>query len=223
MQQYSQVSTLLLLLAIGHPAVAISDEDCSQVTCPPALCANPVTIVGECCPSCVGSGCMFKGCVTFSSYGRPHWQPTPCETCSCYNNEPGCRSRQCQELTETDCYGHPVVTKPNECCQSCDFGTPATGCHVVRQPKAWGQKGINIKSGYRSCAEEIFYHECDKRGFRADGKKYRCVPQYGKRMVTFGAWCPMSEGFYQDVVQCNAVEDAHIIVGCDLFVDGSTN
>ena len=194
--------------------------DCSAVLCPRPLCANPETPPGECCPVCDNSNCLFKGCVNFLKDGRAQWFETPCIGCECdnENNQKFCFIIDCFRLTEEDCFGNPVVTRPNDCCPSCDFGTPEKGCSLV--PQAFGRENITVSTsrGVRTCTEEITKKGCDKFGFRSGGKKFKCEAKKGRRLVRFDKNCPLSIGAYDDNVRCKAVRDDNIVVGCDLVV-----
>ena len=210
----------ITFLVIWHTAAATGRIDCSRVRCRRPLCANPVTPPGECCPSCENSGCKFEGCVNFRSNGEPLWQPSPCFQCSCSDNETICAIIDCFALSKEDCFGRPVITRPWECCPSCDFGTPDDRCSAVPIPKSFGGlSNITVSNGFRSCSREVILHTCTPRAFRSRGKKFRCEPRESKRPVKFEKGCPLCVGFYQDVVRCKAVRDDDEIVGCDLFVD----
>lgn len=215
---------LSILLASWHTVNALSipserpQPQCRQVRCRRPLCANPVTPPGECCPSCENSGCKFEGCVNFRSDGRAQWQPDPCSFCFCSNNRTVCAVVACRFLTEDDCFGFPVTTKPDQCCPFCDFGIPEDKCAVV--PLPFSQRNITVTDSRSSasCSKEVVEHECDKQGFRANGLKFRCVPREGKRLLRFKNTCPLCGGLYTDVVICRARRDDDITVGCDLVV-----
>ncbi len=208
---------LILGIAVGVPPPV----DCSAVLCPRPLCANPVTPPGECCPNCDDSNCKFEGCVNFDDFG-PRWQPNPCRICRCDNerNEQFCAIIDCFFPTsEEDCFGYPVVTKPGDCCPSCDFGTPEIGCHVV--PQLFSQRNITVtqNKGYKSsCSTEVRKSTCDKIGFEFRGKKFRCDPISRYRVVRFKKDCPIVWGIRDDVTRCKAIADDSIPVGCDLKV-----
>ena len=225
----SSVQTATLLLSLIAAAVCIwgvadatgSQIDCSRVRCRRPLCANPVTPPGQCCPSCENSGCKFEGCVNFLSDGEPQWQPNPCVFCSCTDNRTICAAIVCRQLRKEDCFGFPVVTKQGECCPSCNFSTPDRRCVTV--PRVFSQKNITVTEtdrfgATRSCTRQVVERTCDKIGFRARGRKFRCAPRRGKRRVRFRNSCPLCSGFFTDVVRCRAVRDDSIVVGCDLVV-----
>ena len=203
-------------------AGVIVKPDCSRVLCARPLCANPQTPRGQCCPSCAASGCPLKGCVNILGNGEVRWQPNPCTTCQCLNNQPLCAAIACRPLTRSDCFGKPVVTPPWQCCPSCDFGVPRTKCRAVPEP--FSQRNITVTadgrsgSGPKSCYRSVRSHSCDKEGFRARGKTFRCTARVGKRPVRFGKTCPLYVGVYRDVVRCKPVRDDNIIVGCDFIV-----
>ena len=221
---FIRTATALLLLFLLATAMQLADAsqkqpDCSRVRCRRRpLCADPVIPPGQCCPSCENSSCRFEGCVNFLSNGQPQWQPDPCLFCSCSNNRTICAAIGCRFLKEEDCFGFPVVTKPGECCPSCNFSIPARKCAAV--PQVFSQRNITVTEEGRSnsCSRQIVKRTCDKIGFRAFGRKFRCVPLQGKRGVRFGRTCPLCFGFFRDVVICRAVRDNSIVVGCDLVV-----
>ena len=215
------LTIVLLSLCVYQSGATHKKIDCRAVLCPRPLCANPVTPPGECCPSCENSNCKFKGCVNFLPDGVVQWAETPCIFCQCDkdNNQQFCSIIDCFRLTKEDCFGFPVVTRPNECCPSCDFGVPETTCRVV--PQVFGAQNITVTSrpGFNICTKQIQRRGCDKFGFRKGNKKFRCEPKEGKRLVRFGKTCPLCVGAYRDVVRCTPVKDNSIVVGCDLIVD----
>nr|XP_039273324.1 mucin-5AC-like isoform X1 [Styela clava] len=53
------------------------------------------------------------------------WNPSPCETCTCYDNEPSCYSMACA-ITECDeSKGYELVTVVGQCCPTC-VGSPSS-------------------------------------------------------------------------------------------------
>jgi len=225
----SLVRTATLLLTLTVAAVClwgVADAtgrqiDCRRVRCRCPLCANPVTPPGQCCPSCENSSCIFGGCVNFLSNGQPQWQPNPCVLCSCINNQTICASIGCRPLEKEDCFGFPVVTKPGECCPSCNFSIPKRRCAAV--PRVFSRKNITVTEedqfgSTRSCTRQVVERTCDKVGFRAYGKKFHCAALRRKRRVRFRDNCPLCSGFFTDVVWCRPVRDDTIVVGCDLVV-----
>ena len=194
--------------------------DCSHVTCPRPLCANPKYKPGDCCATCEDSLCKFEGCVSFLTDGQVQWAPSPCSLCQCNKelNQKYFGVTDCYFIREEDCFGYPVVTKPDECCPRCDFGVPDDTCQVV--PQILGKQDISVSAtpGYSSCNKTIIKKTCDKIGFRSGGKKYRCSQVEGRRVVRFDQNCPLSWGVYNDVTSCRAVEDDDLVVGCDLVV-----
>ncbi len=219
---------LLLVLPAIIVGVAVQNEkrpvpplDCSLVLCARPLCANPVTPPGECCPSCDDSNCKFEGCVNFNDEFGTEWRPNPCKICRCdvENNQQFCGIIDCFFLKEKDCNGYPVITRPGECCPSCDFGTPEIGCHVV--PQILSKRNITVTQsrGFKpSCTIEVQKHTCDKFSFGFRGKKFRCDPISKRRLVRFEKNCPLVWGVREDVTYCKAVEDKTLTIGCDLKV-----
>ncbi len=194
--------------------------DCSAVLCPRPLCANPTLPPGECCPTCDDSNCKFKGCVNFQSNGEAQWSPSPCFICVCNKelNQQFCAIIDCVFLTKKDCFGYPVVTRPNECCPRCDFGVPDDTCKLV--PQVFGRQNITVSAtpGTRACSKTVVKRTCDKLAFRSKGKKFRCDPVEGKRVINFEKRCPLCKATYTDVTRCKIVQDDDVITGCDLFI-----
>ncbi len=214
-------SLSLLFLLLSHATMASGKVDCSAVQCPGPLCANPVVPKGECCGTCENSNCKFKGCVNFlPDGGGVRWAETPCFVCQCdvERNQQFCFIIDCLFPTKEQCFGRPVITRPNECCPTCDFGIPSRRCGLV--PQLFGQKNITVSASdtTRSCTEEVVTRGCDKFGFRVGKKRFRCQEVKGKRLVRFDKNCPLCVGTYTDSVRCKAVRDDDLIVGCDLIV-----
>jgi hypothetical protein len=212
----------VLLLAAALPLTQAYGKgvDCSTVLCARPLCANPVTPEGECCPSCENSNCKFKGCVNFLPGGGVQWAENPCFVCQCdvKSNQQFCFIIDCFFPTKEQCFGRPVITRPNECCPTCDFGIPKRRCGLV--PQLFGRENITVSSSTtnRNCTEEVVKRGCDKIGFRAGKKRFRCQPVKGKRRVEFDDNCPLCDARYTDNVRCKRVRDDDLIVGCDFIV-----
>lgn len=212
-------SLLLFFLLLGHMAHVATAIDCSRVRCARPLCADPVTPPGQCCPSCDKSDCKLRGCVNILGTGEVRWQPDPCTTCFCSNGKTVCLAIACQSLRPADCFGRPVTTRPWQCCPSCDFGIPDNRCRTIPQ----SQRNLTVTASNQrgpaptSCSRSVRVHGCDKPGIRIHSKTFRCSPWVGKRIVRFGRRCPLSVGFYRDVVRCKAIRDPNIVVGCDFF------
>ena len=187
--------------------------NCKKVRCERPLCANPVTPPGECCPSCENSGCVFEGCVQFPKkpWQEVQWKPEPCKTCVCVNNEPVCGLVACPG--PEPCFGYPLVKKPWECCTSCDFGIPDNKCGVVPSRKHPFETSP-------ACSSHVLLHKCDKANFRRNsGKTFRCKPVFKHRRSHLPPCAaPLRKVVYNDVVQCKAVRDDNIRVGCDLIL-----
>ena len=195
--------------------------DCSAVLCPRPLCANPKVKPGDCCPTCEDSNCKFEGCVNFFSNGGVRWSPSPCFICQCNEelNQKICAIIDCFFPTQEDCFGYPIITKPNECCPRCDFGVPDDTCRVV--PQIFGEQNITVTTtpGSKSCSKRIIRRTCDKLGFRSQGRKFRCDQVEGSRALRFDKNCPLNIATYTDVIRCNIIQDDSVNVGCDLIVD----
>ena len=214
---------LLLTCSLWETAEATGriNLDCRLVFCPRALCANPVIPPGECCPSCENSGCKFEGCVNFLGDGTIQWQPSPCFICQCdfERNETVCAILDCFfPPTREDCFGYPVVTRPGDCCPSCDFGIPDKRCKVVPQIRSLGSRNITVNDGDRTCTKQVVKRRCDKEGFRAFGRRFACKPLMGKRSVRFDKNCPLCSGQFDDVIRCRVARDDNLLVGCDFTV-----
>ncbi|XP_077613506.1 thrombospondin-2 [Crocuta crocuta] len=91
---------------------------CHQITCPPATCANPSFVEGECCPSCF-----------HTLDGEEGWSPwaewTQCSaTCGSGTQQ---RGRSC-DVTSNTCLGPSIQTR------ACSLGK----CdHRIRQDGGW--------------------------------------------------------------------------------------
>lgn len=216
----STILCVLLLAALPTTQASWGRVDCSTVRCARPLCANPVTPKGQCCGSCENSNCKFKGCVNFLPGGGVQWAENPCFVCQCdvENNRQFCFIIDCFFPSKEDCFGRPVITRPNECCPTCDFGTPSKRCGLV--PQLFGRENITVSSSAsgKDCTEQVVRKGCDKTGFRAGSKRFRCQPVKGKRLIRFDKNCPLCFGHYRDNVRCKAVRDDNLIVGCDLIV-----
>lgn len=87
-------------------------------------------------------------------------------------------------------------------------------------PQLFGRENITVSSSAsgKDCTEQVVRKGCDKIGFRAGSKRFRCQPVKGKRLIRFDKNCPLCFGHYRDNVRCKAVRDDNLIVGCDLIV-----
>ena len=75
-----------------------------------------------------------------------------------------------------------------------------------------------MSDGTRACVKQVTLSKCDKSGYRAGGKKFQCMPVMGQRTVKFSDGCPLYTATYIDVVQCKAMLNDDITVGCDTVV-----
>ena len=109
------------------------------------------------------------------------------------------------------------MTRLNECCPRCDFGVPDDTCKLV--PEVFGRQNITVsaKPGTRSCSKTVVKRTCDKFAFRSRGKKFRCDPVEGKRVINFEKRCPLCKATYTDVTRCKIVQDNDVITGCGLI------
>ncbi|XP_070576623.1 kielin/chordin-like protein [Ptychodera flava] len=113
------------------------EVNCQQEICPPALCAEPVSELGGCCPICIQDSCVVNGvtyeegdswispddiCEEYCIHGgRSHldgsqWTSTldPCDDCICQGGEVKCVRKACPQVR----CSRPIL-KPGECCQEC--------------------------------------------------------------------------------------------------------
>lgn len=212
------LTVLCLYLWLGQEAGGFI-ADCTGIKCPPPLCANAITPPGQCCLSCETSNCFFEGCVVFERFDV-HWKPNPCTRCTCVNNEVACTTKlNCTKLTTEDCFGHKVITKPNECCPSCDYDIPENKCEVI--PSRYST--LRVGDG-ELCAKKVMRYKCDKPGFVYKGRKYRCVPQEQVKVAKFLPSCPFLVMTYLNVTSCRAVPDERVKLSgytdekCDMII-----
>eukprot|EP00058_Branchiostoma_floridae_P018953 XP_002604442.1 hypothetical protein BRAFLDRAFT_122288 [Branchiostoma floridae] len=93
------------------------EPQCESMACIALHCANPVKIVGQCCPVCVG--CLY-GDVLIPVDGT--YEPDPCTSCTCdtLGGEPQCVVMDCPPLICNN-----AVYVPGYCCPVCPgFGCP---------------------------------------------------------------------------------------------------
>ncbi|XP_078590239.1 uncharacterized protein LOC144870269 [Branchiostoma floridae x Branchiostoma japonicum] len=93
------------------------EPQCESMACIALHCANPVKIVGQCCPVCVG--CLY-GDVLIPVDGT--YEPDPCTSCTCdtLGGEPQCAVRDCPPMLCNN-----AVYVPGYCCPVCpDLGCP---------------------------------------------------------------------------------------------------
>ncbi|XP_038068738.1 zonadhesin-like isoform X3 [Patiria miniata] len=74
------------------------EEDCRNEMCPLLTCADPQSVVGECCRKCPSEtrSCVVGG-VTYAH--KEMWQPSPCRNCQCNDGTVVCTDQTCPELT----------------------------------------------------------------------------------------------------------------------------
>ena len=75
-----------------------------------------------------------------------------------------------------------------------------------------------MSDGTRACVKQVILSMCDKSGYRARSEKFQCMPAMGQCTVEFSDGCPLDIATYIDVVQCKAVLNDDITVGCDTVV-----
>ena len=213
---------LLSLLFLSTAASIAIDQDSCALNCPRPLCANPVFVEGECCPSCENSQCKFRGCVQF--LGEPgsetvQWKPDRCTTCMCEDAQTLCGAMGCRRPDDF-CSGQPQVTSPAECCPTCDYGIPADECAVV--PFYNLTYYLGVKEYQSRCSVMLTFHSCDKRGYMDEnGQRYECTPVTGQlsRELSGGSCGVLTELAYEDVVECKATRNDNLDVGCDIYVE----
>ena len=198
--------------------------------CPTPMCADPVDVPGECCPSCDHSQCHFEGCVQFlgqSGSVRVQWKPDGCSTCHCTSDgHPICGAAGCLPVYPSLadlCNGRPTVTLPWECCPVCDYGTPERECTVVEDRTETYRVGSEVVG----CSIDLTFHRCDKHGFMDDhGNRFECVPVRRPKSVELTAdsedvsgWCgAITDLVYEDVFDCSPVRNPDLAIGCDIVV-----
>ncbi|XP_061107394.1 kielin/chordin-like protein [Conger conger] len=91
------------------------DLKCSPTSCPHALCRNPVTRPGECCPRC--EQCDYESQVYVDGQVFVS-RLDPCSRCQCSGGEVSCErlDHTCPPLQCT----HPAQTK-SQCCPTCEM------------------------------------------------------------------------------------------------------
>ena len=215
-------------VAINHDSEVKHCLDCG-LTCPTPLCADPVFVEGECCPSCENSQCKFKGCVQF--LGEPgsktvQWKPDGCTTCKCADDYPLCSKVLCLYLNHPGrvdpCIGLPRITSPTECCTVYDYGVPEDECVVVPSYSLTYQVGVKDYMSDSDCSVMLTFHRCDKRGYLdKNGRRYQCNPVMGQLSGKLsGESCgALTELAYEDVVKCKATRNDNLDVGCDIYVE----
>lgn len=215
---------LLLMSAVGPTQAGADGPDgprppnCKKVVCSRALCADPVTPPGKCCPSCAGSKCKFEGCVQLRPTLR--WLPEPCKICFCRDGKTLCGAIGCPGFPGPDpCFGRPftkVGSTPSVCCPRCDFGVPETSCRAV----PYRRMPYTLKQGGKTCSRRVTLHRCDKQGYRKDGKIFRCQAVRLNRYVSIGGCDPFTRIAYRDTRYCRAVQDDSFssAEGCDFIV-----
>ena len=206
--------------AIGQVKPPIS----CALACPRPLCANPVLVEGECCPSCENSQCKFEGCVQF--LGEPgsktvQWKPDGCSTCVCADNQTLCGAAGCHPAVDP-CFGQPLVASPTDCCGTCDYGIPEDECAVIPVYSTTYHLGVEQRQSNSDCSVMVTFHGCDKRGYLdRNGQRYQCNPVMGQLSKKLsGRTCgALTEFAYEDVVKCEATRNDNLDVGCDIFVE----
>ena len=203
-----------------EPTGPTAPLSCANVVCARPLCADPETPPGSCCPSCAQSECKFEGCVQL----RPQlqWRPEPCMICRCNNGKRMCGSMGCPGPLE--CFGNPIIpalSSPSLCFPRCDFGVPEAGCKAV----PFRTKPFTLSHSSSTCAGEIIQHQCDKIGFRKNGKLFRCKAQFASRYVPVSDCDPFMRVSHRDVKYCRPVRDETVdgADGCDFIVPGPTD
>ena len=98
----------------------------SQVQCPTPMCPNPVTIPGDCCPSC--KGCSRAGQFFKEGESKPDLLNS-CNECTCRKGHLECVKRACPVLP---CSRNLIKSVKGQCCPICarptDIAVPQRKC-----------------------------------------------------------------------------------------------
>eukprot|EP00095_Tigriopus_kingsejongensis_P012565 maker-scaffold257_size234952-snap-gene-1.18 protein:Tk12565 transcript:maker-scaffold257_size234952-snap-gene-1.18-mRNA-1 annotation:"bmp-binding endothelial regulator protein" len=85
----------------------------SKIECPVPMCANPIAIPGQCCPSC--ARCSRAGLQYVEGETKTDIT-NPCNTCTCSQGQLTCQRQACPVLP---CKEHLVKKVPGQCCPVC--------------------------------------------------------------------------------------------------------
>ncbi|XP_002738062.1 kielin/chordin-like protein [Saccoglossus kowalevskii] len=85
---------------------------CSAVECPPLFCNNPITVLGECCPTC--QDCLAEG-VEYREGDKWVSMTNPCLSCECQGGITMCVEIMC--VVPDSCA--QIMNIPGQCCPQC--------------------------------------------------------------------------------------------------------
>ncbi len=85
----------------------------STLQCPPTMCAEPVQMPGQCCPSCPG---CTRGMEPFAEGETKADITDPCNECTCSAGNLTCVKKVCPVLA---CRKSLQVHRPGKCCPEC--------------------------------------------------------------------------------------------------------
>ncbi|XP_078582340.1 kielin/chordin-like protein isoform X1 [Branchiostoma floridae x Branchiostoma japonicum] len=136
-----------------------------------AACSNPVSIPGQCCPSC--QQCSFEGQVYNNGQA---FNPDACRECSCANGNVQCISQSCPPLS---CPPNQQVQEPGACCKKC------LGCFHDGQQYQDGHSWVDPINPCMSC-------QC-RQGITTCAE-IRCITPCANTMSVPGQCCPVCSG-----------------------------
>eukprot|EP00058_Branchiostoma_floridae_P014451 XP_002599939.1 hypothetical protein BRAFLDRAFT_74063 [Branchiostoma floridae] len=136
-----------------------------------ASCSNPVSIPGQCCPSC--QQCSFEGQVYNNGQA---FNPDACRECSCANGNVQCISQSCPPLS---CPPNQQVQEPGACCKKC------LGCFHDGQQYQDGHSWVDPINPCMSC-------QC-RQGITTCAE-IRCITPCANTMSVPGQCCPVCSG-----------------------------
>ena len=186
---------LLIYLSATLALATAVHNDCDRTQCPSAYCSDAHTPEGECCPTCEGSSCNWRGCVYFGAHGAT-WSPNPCTTCRCFDGEETCFVSDC---VVPECFGYPVVRDPDGCCSRCDWGIAEDQCGPI--PVANMSLYATLGDGAQ-CHYEVTRHECDKTYLVRNGKIHRCQGKKQKHSILTTDCEDFHRIVYMDIGRC---------------------
>ena len=175
--------------------LALSTALTIECDCPPTYCSDPRSVDGECCQTCEGSSCVWRGCVHFGAFGA-QWYPDPCTLCGCYNGEEVCTEILCEEV---QCFGYPLKNDSDVCCPQCDWGVADDECAPV--PVANISLYVSLGDGVH-CQDEVTKHECDKAVVAKDGEIYECRAIKRAKPVVMTDCEDIRKVVYKDTTEC---------------------
>ena len=201
---------LIITAALALAAAVNITSECNQQDCPPTYCSDPRTPPeDECCDTCEGASCVWRGCVHFGPSG-PLWYPDPCTVCHCSGGQEVCTAILCPV---PECFGYPLVTDPDACCPRCDWGIPEDEC----APVPAGNMSLYATLGDGAqCHYEVVRHKCDKELLLINNEIHEC---HGKKKIT-SLWTQDCDDIhkivYRDIGRCVVKRPREPIYDLDL-------